>query len=140
MKATKEHRFLGLLHNWFHAYGITFEAKMPGRRALFTVEPENIQAMLAHKFDDFDLGENRLTAFHPLLGNGIFSSDGERWSHSRALLRPNFARNQITDIEIYERHVDTLIQLIPRDGSTVDLQDLFFRMVCGNSFIVPAVS
>lgn len=140
MKATRERRFLGLLDGWFHKYGITFEAKMPGRRALFTVEPENVQAMLAHRFKDFDLGENRLTAFRPLLGNGIFSSDGSRWEHSRALLRPNFARNQIADIEIYEVHVAALIDLIPRDGSTVDLQSLFFRMVSGDPFMAPALS
>lgn len=28
---------------------------------------------------------------------------------------------------MFEKHIGQLIQVIPRDGSTVDLQDLFFR-------------
>lgn len=43
------------------------------------------------------------------------------------MLRPNFVRTQIGDIEMFEKHVEHLIQAIPRDGSTVHLQDLFFR-------------
>lgn len=44
------------------------------------------------------------------------------------MLRPSFTRQQVGDIAIYERHVQHLLALIPRDGSTVDLQELFFRM------------
>lgn len=43
------------------------------------------------------------------------------------MLRPNFVRTQIGDIDMFEKHVGHLIQAIPRDGSTVDLQGLFFR-------------
>lgn len=43
------------------------------------------------------------------------------------MLRPNFVRTQIGDVEMFEKHVQHLIQAIPRDGSTVDLQVLFFR-------------
>lgn len=52
---------------------------------------------------------------------------GHRWQHSREMLRPNFIRTQIGDIEMFERHVGHFIQAIPRDGSTVYLQDLFVR-------------
>jgi cytochrome P450 len=95
-----------------------------------TIEPKNVQAILATKFKDFDLGHYRNKALRPLLGQGIFASDGEVWEHSRALVRPNFVRNQISDIDIYEKHVSKLIEHIPQDGSTVDLQELFFEMVC----------
>ena len=43
------------------------------------------------------------------------------------MLRPSFAREQIADLATFERHIEQLYQLIPEDGSTVDLQDLFFR-------------
>lgn len=43
------------------------------------------------------------------------------------MLRPNFVRTQIGDVEMFEKHVEHLIQAIPRDGSTVGLQDLFFK-------------
>ena len=44
------------------------------------------------------------------------------------MLRPNFVRSQIGDLETFDRHVSHLIQAIPKDGSMVNLQDLFFRL------------
>ena len=45
------------------------------------------------------LGPNRRGNFYPLLGNGIFTSDGIGWEHSRAMMRPQFARDQVSDCE-----------------------------------------
>lgn len=129
LSAAKENRFLEHVRGWHRAYGVTFKAKMIGRQVIFTVEPKNVQTVLALKFKDFELGYYRNKAMRPLLGYGIFSTDGSKWEHSRALIRPNFTRNQITDINVYETHVKALIERIPRDRSTVDMQDLFFRMV-----------
>jgi cytochrome P450 len=69
-----------------------------------------------------------LQALQPIFGHGIFTTDGKEWEASRALLRPNFARNQIADIETFEHHVSAMISWIPKDGSTVDLQELFFML------------
>lgn len=134
LSAAKANRFLEHVRSWHRTYGVTFKASMIGRRVVFTVEPKNVQTVLALKFKDFELGEYRIRAMRPLLGYGIFSTDGSKWEHSRALLRPNFTRNQITDINVYERHVGALLKRIPRHGETVDLQDLFFRMVCFHLF------
>jgi cytochrome P450 len=138
LSAARDHHFLELLLSWYREHGNTYKAKMVGRTIVFTIEPKNVQTVLALKFKDFELGSYRNNAFKPLLGQGIFASDGQIWEHSRALVRPNFVRNQITDIDIYETHVAKVIKLIPRDGSTVDLQDLFFRMVSSRllSFLV----
>ena len=92
-----------------------------------TIEPENIKTILANKFDDFGLGK-RLEAFSPLLTGGIFVNDGEPWKHSRALVWPAFTRNQVADLESFEVHTQKLIARIPKDGSTIDLGPLFFRL------------
>lgn len=64
----------------------------------------------------------------PLLGESIFTTDGVAWQHSREMLRPCFSRSQLVDdLEMFERHVQHLIQAIPRDRSSADLQELFFR-------------
>ena len=44
------------------------------------------------------------------------------------MLRPNFARTQIGDLPTFEKHVKHLVSAVPRDGSTVDLSELFFRL------------
>ena len=43
------------------------------------------------------------------------------------MLRPQFARQQYQDLDIFKEHVDNLIACIPSDGKPVDLQPLFFR-------------
>jgi len=94
---------------------------------IVTCEPENIKTLLSLKFKDYSFG-NRRRAFSPLLGDGIFNSDGEKWANSRHLLRPNFARDQIADLDAFERHFKLMMKHIPKDGSTVDLQALFFKL------------
>jgi len=78
--------------------------------------------------NDYSVGDRRKAALIPILGEGIFASDGEVWKHSRAMLRPNFDRSQVGDLDSMERHVRHLIEAIPRDGSTLDLQPLFYRL------------
>jgi cytochrome P450 len=61
------------------------------------------------------------------------TSDGAFWEHSRALIKPTFARAQIADLTSYDIHVNHLLALIPTDGSTVDLQPLFARLALDSS-------
>lgn len=44
-----------------------------------TVDPDNIKAILATQFNDFDLGPLRYDLLGPLLGPGIFTTDGKQW-------------------------------------------------------------
>ena len=114
------------MQDWTHEFSIL------GNTALSTVEPKNIQAMLATQFHDFALGPTRRNNFLPLLGNGIFTADGKGWEHSRSMMRPSFTRDQVSDLDLEERHVKNLMCALPveSDGwtSQVDLQVLFFRL------------
>ena len=49
-------------------------------------------------------------------------------SLKQALVRPNFNKIQIVDLMQQEKHIQNLINRIPRDGGTVDLQELFFGL------------
>ena len=108
--------------------GYTFTQLVLGERMILTAEPENIKAILATQFKDFELPPRRKVAFQPVFGHGIFSTDGGEWETSRALLRPNFSRSQVGDLDTFEVHISNMISKIPRDGSTVDLQALFFQL------------
>ncbi|TVY92117.1 Cytochrome P450 monooxygenase [Lachnellula willkommii] len=108
--------------------GYTFTQLLLGDRQIFTAEPENIKAILATQFKDFQLPPRRKAAFQPIFGHGIFTTDGGEWEASRALLRPNFTRSQVGDLDTFEVHISNMISKIPRDGSTVDLQELFFKL------------
>ncbi|KAJ0104138.1 hypothetical protein J7T55_000489 [Diaporthe amygdali] len=126
IRAFQNHRFLELLSSRFRKAGPTWEVRGFHRRSIFTADPENVKTLLSLRFKDFTLG-GRQRIMGPLLGQGVFASDGEEWAHSRALLRPIFAKEHVADLSLIETHVSHLFRLLPSDGSTVDLQPLFHR-------------
>ena len=95
---------------------------------IITTEPENIKMILATDFKSYSLGDHRKKIMIPLLGEGIFTTDGAAWQHSRDMLRPSFVRTQVGDIDLFEKHVRNVIRAIPKNGSVVDLHDVFFKM------------
>lgn len=54
-------------------YAPTFTLRMIGLDNIFTVDPKNVQAMLATQFKDFELGDSRRRSAQQLLGTGIVS-------------------------------------------------------------------
>jgi hypothetical protein len=57
----------------------TFHTFVLGTRSVFTIDPKNVQAVLATQFNDFELGATRRNNFFPVLGLGIFTADGGYW-------------------------------------------------------------
>lgn len=111
-----------------HIY--TGRRQVIGGFAFWTVDPENIKAVLATQFKDFCLGQ-RHSQFRPLLGDGIFTLDGNGWHHSRSILRPQFSREQISRIDSLEVHVQKMITKVDqasKAGEFIDIQQLFFQL------------
>jgi len=122
-----------LLHeNWtsmFKKYArpgqYTVEAGI-GERVILTAEPENIKAILATQFKDYGKGEQFRKDWHAFLGNGIFTTDGQLWHNSRQLIRPQFVKDRLSDIEIFEEHIQVMISKIGQ-GQEIDTLDMMFR-------------
>jgi cytochrome P450 len=124
----------------------TIEMEVLWNRIILTSDSENIKAILATQFLDYGITlpyhtctELRLTCsigkgevFHdqwkPFLGDSIFTTDGKEWQSSRQLIRPQFIKDRVSDLHIFERHTQHMMSLIPRDGSTIDIANLFFRL------------
>ncbi|KAK5133601.1 hypothetical protein LTR08_007549 [Meristemomyces frigidus] len=129
MKHLKERRFLENAVLRFHHDKVnTMRVVSLGEQMHFTMEPENLKTIQAIDFKRWKLSSRRKFGFRPLLGEGIFTTDGPAWHHSRDMLRPNFVRSQIGDLATFEKHIAHLIEAVPRDSSTVDLAELFFRL------------
>ncbi|CZT01995.1 hypothetical protein WAI453_007808 [Rhynchosporium graminicola] len=118
----------------------TFSTTILGAPRLFTIDVENIQALLATQFEDFNIGEVRGLNAHPFLGKGIFLQDGQDWERSRKLIRPQFSRGQISDLGVEERHFQEFVKAVELEGTTegpdgeegwtkeLDLQPLLFNL------------
>ncbi|KAK5015392.1 hypothetical protein LTR16_003046 [Cryomyces antarcticus] len=131
VKYHKAQRNLELWLGFFHGYGnpanpYTIEATACGQRVIFTADPENIKAVLATQFQDFGKGKMFNEEWHDFLGDSIFTTDLEQWHDSRQLIRPQFVRDRLSDLEVFERHVGVLIEKLA-GGEEVELVDLFFR-------------
>lgn len=126
LKAAKAARLLDVLRSRFRLMGNTYSATVAGNKFIFTMEPQNIKAIFADRFNDFDAGWQRRRAFAPSIGDVLITADGARWHQQRAMLRPAFKKQLFSDYSFYERDIELLIQRVPTDGSTVDLAPLFY--------------
>lgn len=113
----------------------TVEACPVGRRVVFTADPENIKAILATQFGDYGKGEPFHNEWKDFLGDSIFTTDLDMWHDSRQLIRPQFIKDRVSDLGIFEEHVQILIKQIKTKGLKLDgtqgkeleVSDLFFR-------------
>ncbi|KAL3441504.1 cytochrome P450 [Aspergillus insuetus] len=125
LKTAKARKILETNVLRYEEYGNTFSAQRITDPIILTREPENVKTILSLKFNDYSMGD-RLQVFGSLLGHGIFTTDGEDWARSRHMIRPNFIKEQVAHLDIFEELMEDLFALIPTDGSTIDLQELFF--------------
>lgn len=114
----------------------TVEAAPAGLRCIFTADPENIKAILATQFTDYGKGEPFHRDWKEFLGDSIFTTDLELWHDSRQLIRPQFIKDRVSDLEVFEQHVQILIEQIRKgggqswegkNGGEIDVSELFFR-------------
>lgn len=113
-----------------------------GHRIINTADPENIKAILATQFQDYGKGEPFHKGWVEFLGDSIFTTDLDQWHTSRQLIRPQFIKDRVSDLKVFEEHVQLLMRAISNGGvagspgtSTngiamgrkVDISDLLYR-------------
>lgn len=117
LKADREQRTPLFMADRFRAMGrYTFGINILGSAAVVTAEPKNVQAVLASQFGDFAMGRARQTVLKSILGRSIFSVDGEAWHAAREIVRPIFARENIANLELLEKHMQTFFACIEAPG------------------------
>jgi hypothetical protein len=67
-----------------------------------------------------------------MTGPGIIVNDGSMWEHARAMIRPAFTRTLIANRDTIDVHVERFFDFVPTNGSVIDLQPLFDRLVWSN--------
>ncbi|MCJ1377246.1 hypothetical protein MMC17_000338 [Xylographa soralifera] len=109
----------------FDRNGKTFIASVFGRNVLNTMDAKNINVVLS-SIENFVVAPVRQEALEPLMGRAIWTTDGPAWNTSRSLIKPILAKAHSPSYSTsFYTHVQHLIDRVPRDGSTVDLQPLF---------------
>ncbi|KAI9720609.1 MAG: hypothetical protein M1812_002789 [Candelaria pacifica] len=109
------------------AHRYTCEGTPGGRRIIFTADPENIKAILATQFADYGKGKPFHDEWFDFLGDSIFTTDLDQWHDSRQLIRPQFIKNRVSDLQTFENNVEKLLSKMGGRGEEVEMAALFFR-------------
>ncbi|KAF7526671.1 hypothetical protein G7054_g10698 [Neopestalotiopsis clavispora] len=115
------------LYNLHKQCGATFQPRAwVSPPTVCTIAPENINAINTSR--DFGVEPMRLPAMEYFCGKGFITTDGDVWNQSRRLLKPSFDLGNVKDLHVLEQEVGNLIEKLPRDASTIDLQPLLYVM------------
>lgn len=80
--------------------------------------PEHVQSILVEHAYDFDKGQMIHNAFRPVIGDGIFSSEGDLHRHQRKLMAPSFQPRHIAGYaDIMSRYGEQIVSTWSEDGS-----------------------
>ncbi|MCJ1264282.1 hypothetical protein MMC22_004153 [Lobaria immixta] len=115
LKTVREKRALKWFTSLFDLAGKdvhTFSDHVLDANFIWTRDPGNIRALLSTQASDFDIPAPRRDNVAAMIGKGIFTTVGDAWKHSRAFLRPQFARAQVADLDLEERHMQQMMKLL----------------------------
>ncbi|KAH6663753.1 cytochrome P450 [Halenospora varia] len=109
------------LYRHHQRFGKTFQVNaLVSIPEVCTLETENIRVLMTNG-KDWGVEPLRLDGMEYLCGRGFLTTDGDMWNHSRKLLKPTFARNNLLDLGTLSKELDRLLDQVPNDGSTIDL-------------------
>ncbi|KAG5929428.1 hypothetical protein E4U42_005895 [Claviceps africana] len=120
LRAVKNNRTMDVWQEFFFGGRqkcTTVEARILNERVIFTVDPDNIKAILATQFSDYGKGESFHDEWHEFLGDSIFATDGALWQNSRQMLRPLFTKDRVSDLACFESHMETLFRAMANGGA-----------------------
>ncbi|KAB2073848.1 hypothetical protein ES319_A07G112500v1 [Gossypium barbadense] len=109
-----------------------------------TCHPKNIEHVLRTRFDNYPKGPHWQAAFHDLLGQGIFNSDGESWLIQRKTAALEFTTRTLRQAmgrwvnRTIKNRLWCILDKASNEKKAVDLQDLLLRLtfdnICGLTF------
>ncbi len=120
--------FNDYMHSVFHKNGPTHAIVEPtsgDTKTIYTIEPENIKTMLHTNFSEYHRSRNMPNALDPVMGQGVFTSNGEAWAHSRRLVKAQFSTQRVRNVaklEPYVQNVFNEVGNVGKDGWTEPLE------------------
>ncbi|KAN0078302.1 Cytochrome P450 [Tylopilus felleus] len=97
---------------------------------IISMDEEHAKYVLSTGFNHFWRGTAQRERLENFLGDGIFNRDDQMWKSHRTLARPFFARDRISDFELFDRHSHRTISILSDMAAAnqpCDVQDLYAR-------------
>lgn len=112
---------LGLMLDSYDRFGPVFTLRLANLKVTFMLGPEATHHITVANSSNFTWGDSLLREFLPVLGEGLFLTDGEDHDRARRIMLPAFGRAHVTSslvamVEETEAALDDF-----EVGSTIDL-------------------
>ncbi|KAK9141459.1 hypothetical protein Syun_010859 [Stephania yunnanensis] len=119
----------------------TYRLISPFRSEVYTADPANVEYILKTNFPNFGKGWYNYTILSGLLGDGIFTVDGEKWRHQRKVSSYEFSTKVLRDFSssVFRRNAVKLAGIISNAATSknsMDIQDLFMKSTLDSIFKV----
>ncbi|OVA02907.1 Cytochrome P450 [Macleaya cordata] len=131
--------FYEWLTNVLHQQDSAFTYNGFSLNYVVTADPHNVEHLLKTKFSNFPKGDFFRTTVDELLGDGIFSANGEIWRQQRKTTSivfhsPEFFRNMKTEsmIELVHSRLLPVFEDSIKQSVPIDLQDVLLRLTFDN--------
>ncbi|KAI0810716.1 cytochrome P450 [Xylaria sp. FL0064] len=92
-------------------YGDTYGQYAGGMFVILTRDSRNIASILSGQSSKFDYGNLRQICFGCLLGDGIFTENGEDWKRSRKLLASQLQKQKFPPSHTMESHFQNMLRV-----------------------------
>ncbi|XP_027337746.1 cytochrome P450 704C1-like [Abrus precatorius] len=119
----------------------TYRLLGPFRYEVFTSEPCNVEYILKTRFENYGKGLYNYNNLKDLLGDGIFTVDGEKWREQRKITSHEFSIKMLRDfsISIFRKNAVKLANIVSEaatSNSTLEIQDLLMKSTLDSIFQV----
>nr|ACU18763.1 unknown [Glycine max] len=119
----------------------TYRLLNPFRYEVYTTEPTNVEYILKTNFENYGKGLYNYHNLKDLLGDGIFTVDGEKWREQRKISSHEFSTKMLRDfsISIFRKNVVKLVNIVSEaatSNSTLEIQDLLMKSTLDSIFQV----
>ncbi|XP_011034689.1 PREDICTED: cytochrome P450 704C1-like isoform X2 [Populus euphratica] len=119
----------------------TYRLIAPFRSEVYTADPVNVEYILKTNFENYGKGGHNYDNLSGLLGDGIFTVDGDKWRQQRKVSSYEFSTKVLRDFSsvVFRKNVAKLANIVSeaaKANQSMDIQDLFMKSTLDSIFKV----
>ncbi|KAM3397580.1 hypothetical protein P3S68_001093 [Capsicum galapagoense] len=119
----------------------TYRLISPFKNRICTSDPVNVEYILKTNFDNYGKGWYNYNILQDLLGDGIFTLDGDKWRKQRKLSSHEFSTRVLRDFSsvVFRKNAAKFAHILSeavKSNEIVDIQDLFMKATLDSIFAV----
>ncbi|KAF5732972.1 hypothetical protein HS088_TW17G00506 [Tripterygium wilfordii] len=119
----------------------TYRLLAPFRSEIYTAEPANVEYILKTNFENYGKGWYNYNILRGLLGDGIFTVDGDKWRQQRKISSYEFSTRMLRDFSsmVFLKNATKLANIVSeaaKSNQIMDIQDLFMKSTLDSIFKV----